>query len=628
MLLLFIGLLFQVNLSVESPEHVKILPSSTSLQVGETISFSAEAYTDEGRMIPNLSPRWHITDYAIATVDQTGVVRAVGPGRAIVVAVMSGKPGYAEITVEQGDDARLVADLPVSPLLSGTSVPIKVTMNGLNPERRIRYKSNNINVATVDRNGYVHAKNPGSTTVTVRANGITDSLDVKVIENPAVSYQIAQNRYIVRQGDVVRFRIQAVDEDGNEVKEVYPVWEASGGGLYMSSEGAEGVFVAEEPLDYSITAHIGETIQRSIILPVEPRIHKETLVAVGRGAISHHHSGDMWAFEGVDGQNYAYVGTFMHDWMKVFDVTAPERPLLTDSLQVDARRINDVKIHEGNRLAVITREGASNRRNGIVILDLSDPAHPEIFSEYTQTVTGGVHNVWIEGDLIYACHNGTNALHIIDISDPIHPKEVGRWELDREEKTLHDVIIQEGYAYLSYWDDGVVVLDVGAGSHGGTAINPVVVSRLSYPEGNTHVAWRHGRYLFVGDEIWPDNYNVSKPLDARGYIHVLDMSDINAPVEVAKYEVPDAGAHNVWVEEDRLYVGYYQGGLRVVDISGELRGDLYRQGREVAHILTTDEKSMVPGWPMTWGAQIFKGHIYTSDLNSGLWIARLAPIRP
>ena len=36
------------------------------------------------------------------------------------------------------------------------------------------------------------------------------------------------------------------------------------------------------------------------------------------------------------------------------------------------------------------------------------------------------------------------------------------------------------------------------------------------------------------------------------------------------------------LEDDKLYVGYYQAGLRVVDISGELRGDLYRQGRELA----------------------------------------------
>ncbi len=628
MQLLLIGLLLQASFQSALPERVEISPGSASLEVGETTRFSAQAYDADNEVITGLETRWHIAESSIATINESGEVRGLAPGSAVVVAIMGGKPGYAEITIVEGGGTELVASVPVSPIFSGTSMPINVKLNGSIPEGRIRFLSSNVAVATVDRDGRIHAKTPGSFTVTIRAAGATASMDMEVAPNPAVSYQIAQNRYIVRQGDVVRFRVQAVDENGEEVDGVYPSWEASGGGAFMKNEGAEGVFVAEDARNYTITAHIGEDIERSIIIAAEPRVHKETLVLVGRGPIAHHHSGDTWVFEGIDGRDYAYIGTFMHDWMKVFDVTNPEHPVLTDSIRVDARRINDVKIHGSNRFAVITREGASNRRNGIVILDLSNPAHPEILSEYTATVTGGVHNVWIEEDLVYACHNGTSALHIIDISDPVHPREVGRWELDREEKTLHDVIIQQGYAYLSYWDDGIVILDVGAGSHGGTRTAPVMVSRLSYPEGNTHVAWRHGQYLFVGDEIFPDDWDSSKPIDARGYIHVLDMSDMESPVEVARYEVPDAGAHNIWVKDDRLYVGYYQGGLRVVDIRGELRGNLYLQGREIAHVMTTDEQSMVQGWPMTWGAQIFKGHIYTSDLNSGLWIARMETIRP
>ncbi len=278
----------------------------------------------------------------------------------------------------------------------------------------------------------------------------------------------------------------------------------------------------------------------------------------------------------------------------------------------------------------MTREGASNRRNGMVLLDLTVPAHPTILSEYTETVTGGVHNVWIRGEeeLVYACHNGTSDLHIIDIADPAQPKEVGRWGLDRPGKTLHDVFVHEGYAYLSYWDHGMVMLDVGAGSHGGTPTAPVMVSRYAYPEGNTHTAWRHGRYLFVGDEIFPPVWSSDEPVDARGFIHVIDYADPDHPVEVAQYEVPEAGAHNVWVEGDRLYVGYYQAGLRVVDVAGELRGDLYRQGREVAALRTTDQDTMVPNWPMLWGAQVFKGRIYSSDFNSGIWITRLVEERP
>ncbi|MBT8489093.1 MAG: hypothetical protein HKO77_05700, partial [Gemmatimonadetes bacterium] len=407
--------------------------------------------------------------------------------------------------------------------------------------------------------------------------------------------------------------------------DAYPEWSLSGVGAQVDDDGGEGVFVAEEPGTYRVTARMGENDVVSGVVIVEARGSDAELVQVGRGGIAGHHSGDVWVFEGVDGRDYAYIGTFMYDWMKVFDVTDPGNPVLTDSLQLDARRINDVKIHPDNRLGIVTREGASSRRNGMVLLDLSTPANPTILSEYTETLTGGVHNVWISGEheLVYAVHNGTRAVHVIDISDPSAPSEVGRWGIDNEQRSLHDVIVQDGYAYVSYWDDGAVILDVGAGTHGGTPTTPTFVSQFKYPIGNTHVAWRDGRYLFVGDEIFPAGWDADSAIHARGYIHVLDMSDIENPVEVAKYEVPEAGAHNVWVEDEKLYVGYYQGGLRVVDISGELRGDLYAQGREIATILTTDSETTVPNWSMTWGAQIFKGRIYSSDLNSGLWITEL-----
>jgi len=113
-------------------------------------------------------------------------------------------------------------------------------------------------------------------------------------------------------------------------------------------------------------------------------------------------------------------------------------------------------------------------------------------------------------------------------------------------------------------------------------------------------------------------------------VHVIDYSDADNPREVARYEVPEAGAHNFWVEDDLLYVGYYQGGLRVVDVSGELRGDLYRQGRELAVFKTTDAQAVVPNWPMTFNAQPYKDNLFMSDFNSGLWIARfqLEPLVP
>ena len=94
---------------------------------------------------------------------------------------------------------------------------------------------------------------------------------------------------------------------------------------------------------------------------------------------------------------------------------------------------------------------------------------------------------------------------------------------------------------------------------------------------------------------------------------------------VARYEVPEFGTHNLWVEDDKLYSAYYDGGMRVVDVSGELLGNLATQGREVAVFKPFDPNGFIANAPMVWGPQPHKGHVFFSDFNSGLWSVRLVP---
>ncbi|MBA4158939.1 MAG: hypothetical protein H0X65_15890 [Gemmatimonadetes bacterium] len=321
--------------------------------------------------------------------------------------------------------------------------------------------------------------------------------------------------------------------------------------------------------------------------------------------------------------------------MYAWDVTDPSAPVLTDSVIVDARLINDVMVNEAATLAVITREGASNRRNGIVVLDLANPAHPRVLSEFSETLTGGVHVVYIDGDHVYATNNGTGDMHVINISDPANPRQVGRWGLTTPGRYLHDVWVDDGLAYLSYWDDGMVVLDVGNGIRNGSPSRPQLVSQLTYRTrwqgrsyGNTHQAIPYtnsagNSYIFVGDEIFPEQTSGSPgAIIPGGYVHVMDATDITNPRIVGRYEVTGAGAHNMWVENDRLYIAYYNAGLRVVDVSGTLEGDLRAQGREVAVLRTTDEDAFEADRPFLWSPRLYNGLVFASDFNSGLWITR------
>lgn len=625
-------LLLIAALQQAQPENVVISPTTATVEVDSSVRFRAEVLDADGKPIEGAELRWIVPNADVATIDSTtGTVTGIHPGSADVFVISGGKVGRATITVPQLPPERLEVRTTGMNLRAGESFPativgltrlgdeVAAVVDGVTSERP--------EIAWADEKGRLYGVKKGHTRIVFHTSGVSAAVEVSVESNRTSEYRMLGTPVgSVETGDVVRLRVMGYD-DGRETGSPSPAWVVGGPGAQIEAEGVEGVFVADDPGTYRLGAMIGAGTSVSSVIHVTQRAGAEQseLIQLGRGANAEHHSGDTWAFEGADGRDYAYIGTFQYDWMRVWDVTDPTAPVLTDSMQLDARRINDVKIHPNNRIGILTREGASDRRNGIVILDLADPAHPSIISEYKETVTGGVHNVWIDGpnDLVYACHNGTSELHIIDIADPMNPAEVGRWGIDRSSKTLHDVFLEDGYAYLSYWDDGLVILDVGAGTHGGTPTMPSFVSRIAYPEGNTHTAFRYGRYVFVGDEIFPPNWDAEKPIETRGYIHVIDLENIDEPVEVAKYEVPEAGAHNIWVDDDKLYVGYYQAGLRVVDISGELRGNLYNQGRELAVLKTTDENSMVPNWGMTWGAQLHKGSIFTSDLNSGLWIARL-----
>ena len=506
-------------------------------------------------------------------------------------------------------------------------------------ERRtveVTWTSDRRRLATVDARGFVQAIRPGAVTVTAAVGDFRDTYSFEVEENPVAAVEVTGPSR-GRTGDVLRYSVVARDAEGDEVAGA-PVDFSVASFETRADMGAsvypDGAFVAERPGLYRVTASAAARTGQALVEVVERGVEHEVIVT-GRGLVEDRPTSDLWAFTGIDGRDYVYTGTHLGGQrMLAWDVTNPANPVLTDFVEVDARVVNDVKVNSKATIAVITREGASNRKNGIVLLDLTDPAHPVITDTYTKDLTGGVHNVFFSGDMLYAIHDGTLDVHVLNVADPNDVEEVGRWGIDKPGKYLHDIWVVDGLAYVSYWNDGVYILDAGDGRWGGTPTEPVEVSSFAYVEGNTHFAFPYTnsdghRYLFVGDEIFDCEDCISRnghPGDgSRGFVHVLDLEDPENLREVARYEVPEAGAHNLWVEDDKMYVAYYQAGLRVVDVSGELRGDLYKQGREMAWFPTGTPDGNVVNSPMAWGPQPFKGHVFVSDLNSGLWVVRIEP---
>jgi hypothetical protein len=419
-------------------------------------------------------------------------------------------------------------------------------------------------------------------------------------------------------------------------------WSVSGVGATIEPDGA---FVAERPGSYIVTASSGDKNAVGSIV-VSPRNVTRALELVGRTPLEEFQTAEQWIIG-----NYLYVGS-MSGRIWVYDISNPAAPVKTDSVAFDARLINDVSTTADGKTMVVTREGASSRKNGIVFLDVAEPAHPKVISEYTATVTGGVHSAFVDGHHVYLTDDATGSLRVVDFSDVKNPKEVARWEVDKEVtrpvkdrdgnesiagRYLHDIVAKDGLLYLGYWRDGLIILDIGAGLKGGSPAAPKLVSQLRfnyldlYGPGwvaGAHSVFRYKNYVFLGDEVFPAQFNIQSRdrIPVQGIVHVVDVSDIERPRKVAEYAVPEAGAHNMWVTDDDVMVmGYYNGGGRVVDVSGELRGNLYQQGREIARLWTGDPKGWRPNLPFTWGAQPHRGLIYFNDINSGIWITRLPP---
>ena len=112
-----------------------------------------------------------------------------------------------------------------------------------------------------------------------------------------------------------------------------------------------------------------------------------------------------------------------------------------------------------------------------------------------------------------------------------------------------------------------------------------------------------------------------------GTLQVIDVSDIEEPKSVAWYTPENGGVHNVWIAGDTLYMGAYDGGFRVFDIAGELKGDLRAQGREIAFVSTADMQGKIQNQAMTWGVVVnpADGLAYVNDFYNGLWIVRVEP---
>lgn len=326
----------------------------------------------------------------------------------------------------------------------------------------------------------------------------------------------------------------------------------------------------------------------------------------------------------------------------IWDVS-PDVPKLIDSVTVtNATTLGDVAVSDDGSLLVVATERTPG---AIMIYSLADPRKPILVSRYsTPNTNQGVHtaeigrvNGKLYGFLSIDPGGGLLArLVIVDLGNPAAPQEVFTQVIGTP--YVHDTFVRDGFLFLALWNDGVAIWDIGGGAKGGTPASPVELGRVRTVNGEVHNVWWFkdpvsgiNRYAFIGEE-GPGSIGVS----SVGDVHVVDISTVTAPREVAFYTTAGAGTHNFSVDEANgiLYAAYYNGGVRALDVRGDLGTctdaqrsipangttalcDLRKMGRELGIGL------LDRGIPVyVWGVQSIGGAVYASDMINGIWKLR------
>lgn len=313
------------------------------------------------------------------------------------------------------------------------------------------------------------------------------------------------------------------------------------------------------------------------------------------------------AFEAVVGHDGQVVYVATGDGFVSVDVSNPTDPsilaretgVLPDWADGPLQLAWDLCV-DGNELILVgPAHGRQGAVNAVARFDISDPAAPA-FVGGVETDTS-IHNAHLADGYAYLTGNDgdRNPLVVIDLATgsetarwSVHDHDARWGEVSPELYSVHDVHVSDGIAYVSYWDAGVHLLDVSeptAVTHlsaiGGA--DPAELAALdaseldqrrTTPPGNAHYAAPNedGDLLAVNHEAWAvaDGETL---LGGPGGIDLYDISDAQTPEHRATIQPPESPdptyggvwttSHNFELRDGRLYSSWYDGGVRLYDVS-------------------------------------------------------------
>ena len=221
---------------------VSVTPSTPTLTaLGTTAQLAAEVRDQNGQVMAGVALSWASGSTAVAMVDASGLVTAVGNGTATITAMAASASGSTEVTVAQEVNAVAVAPA-ADTLVAGDTLRLAAEATDANGHAvagaEFAWETSDASVATVDASGLVTAVAAGEVAVTAGASGVTGRAQL-VVEAAAPSTVTLTPESVVLSAlaDTSRLTADVRDQLGQPVAGATVAW-MSGDALVATVDSA------------------------------------------------------------------------------------------------------------------------------------------------------------------------------------------------------------------------------------------------------------------------------------------------------------------------------------------------------------------------------------------------------
>lgn len=252
----------------KKPAEIRVTPAKVQLfGKARRVPFSAEVLDKKGNVLPGQTLTWESSNPKVATVEASGLVKSVGPGKTQISAHLNALSGAATVVVV---DIESVTMTPVRASLVG---PVGTTLQlvaeakdgDLKPVALApKWATSDPKVVRVTDSGLIASAGEGRATVTASfGTDVSMGCDVKVFFKEISALEISAATVLLKSGETWKIVATLKDDKGVIIEDPALTWSSSDPKVASVSS---GIVRGESPGTATVSVAVGPRVLKATVI--------------------------------------------------------------------------------------------------------------------------------------------------------------------------------------------------------------------------------------------------------------------------------------------------------------------------------------------------------------------------